>query len=170
MLEPYGPGGGSAGCRATVAAATAAGILVDDGWERRFFFPIRDAVREIGAGLGLLAWLRSRGLVSVRERVWGCVGAGGGRRALGVVCGSVSISESESPSFSSPHNVGGTFLSAPHSPIWAGRTGVGDHVSGLELMGSGELPRSCGLPDIFWREVGIWVLSPSVSGVGPQRS
>ena len=60
--------------------------------------------------------------------------------------------------------------SAAHCPIWAGRTGVGDHVSGLELMRSGELPRSCGLPDIVWREVGVWVLSPSISGAGPQIS
>ena len=68
--------------------------------------------------------------------------------------GSASISESESPSFSSPHTADRMFVSAPHSLIWAGQTGVGDHVSGLELMGSGELPQSCGLPDIFWREVG----------------
>jgi len=55
ILEPCGPTGGRGGCKAAVAAAAAAGRLVDDGWEGRFFFPTRDAVLEIGAELGLLA-------------------------------------------------------------------------------------------------------------------
>ena len=168
-LAAYSAGVGRPLERAAEAAAAAAGTLVDDGRGGRFFFPTRDAVREMGAGVGLLAWLRSSGFVRVREAVGTCIWGGGGR-ALGVMWGSASISESESPSFSSPQSAGGTFLSAPHSPIWGGRTGVGDHVSGLELMGSGELPRSCGLPDIFWREAGTLVLSPSVPGAGPQIS
>jgi len=125
--------------------------------ERRPFLPIRDAVLEVGTGVGLLAWLQSRGLVRVQGSIWGCLGGGGGRRAWGVVWGSASISKSESISFSSPQSLGGTFWSAPHCPIWAGRTGVGDHVSGFELMGSGELPRSCGLLDIPARFVGTQV-------------
>jgi len=96
-----------------------------------------------------------------------CIGGGGGW-ALGVVWGCVSISESESPS--RPQDVCGTFASAAHSPGGAGRIGVGDHVKGFELMGSEELPQSCGLPDIFWRGVSTLVLSPSISGAGPQIS
>ena len=151
------------GKRAATAAPPAAARLVDEGRDGQFFLPIRDPVLDVGTGVGLLAWLRSRGLVRVRDRVWDCIGGGAGRRALGVVWGSDSISESESPSFSNPHNAGGTFLSAPHSLIWAGRTGVGDHVSGFELMGSRELPRSCGLPDIPARFVGTQVFSQRVS-------
>jgi len=93
MLGPCGPGGAKSGGRAAVAAAAEA--VVEDGREGRFFFPIRDAVREIGAGVGLLACLRLRGLVRLREAVWTCIGGGGGR-ALGVVWGSASILESES--------------------------------------------------------------------------
>jgi len=130
---------------------------VDQGQEGRPFLPIRDTVVEVGTGVGLLAWLRFRGLVKVQDRVWGCVGGDGGRRASEVVWGSVSISESDSISFSSPQSLGRTFWSAPHWPIWAGRTGVSDHVSCLELMGSGELPQSCGLPDIPARFVGTQV-------------
>jgi len=55
ILEPCRPGGGRSGSRATVAAAAAAGRLVDDGREGRFFFPTRDAVLKIEAGVGLLA-------------------------------------------------------------------------------------------------------------------
>ena len=168
-LAAYSAGVGRPLERAAEAAAAAAGTLVDDGREGRFFFPTRDAVREMGAGVGLLAWLRSSGFVREREAVGTCIGGGGGR-ALGVMWGSASISESESSFPSSPQSAGGTFLSAPHSPIWGGRTGMGDHVSGLELMGSGELPGFCGLPDIFWREVGALVLQPSVPGARPQIS
>jgi len=167
VLEPCGPGGGRGACRAAEAAAAAAGTLVDDGQEGRFFFPTRDAVREMGAGVGLLVWLRSRGLFRVREVVGTCIEGGGGR-ALGVVWGCVSISESKSPS--RPQDVCGTFASAAHSPGGAGRIGVGDHVKGFELMGSGEFLRSCGLPGIFWQVVGTLVLSPSISGTGPQIS
>jgi len=74
MLEPCGPGGGSREGRTTVAAT--ADRVVDDGREGQFFFPIRDAMNEMGAGLGLLAWLRSRGLVRVWEAVWTCIGGG----------------------------------------------------------------------------------------------
>jgi len=167
MLEPCGPGGGSGACRAAEAAAAAAGTLVDDRREGRFIFPTWDAVREMGAGVGLLVWLRSRGLFRVREVVGTCIGGGGGR-ALGVLWGCASISESESPS--RPQDACGTLASAAHSPGGAGRIGVGDHVKGFELMGSGELLRSCRLPDIFWRGVGTLVLSPSISGAGPQIS
>jgi len=167
MLEPCGPGGGRGACRAAKAAAAAAGTLVDDGREGRFFFPTRDAVREMGAGVRLLAWLRSSWFVRVWEAVGTCLEGGRGR-ALGVVWGSASISESGSPS--GPQDACGTFASAAHSPGGAGRIGVGDHVKGFELMGSGELPRSCGLPDIFWREVGTQVSSPSVSGTEPPMS
>ena len=55
MLEPWGLGGGRGSCRAAVAAA--AETLVEDGREGRFFCPIQDTVREMGAGVGLLAWL-----------------------------------------------------------------------------------------------------------------
>jgi len=55
MLEPCGPGGGRGGCNTAVAAAAAARTFVDDGREGRFFFPIRDAVLNIGAGVRLLA-------------------------------------------------------------------------------------------------------------------
>ena len=89
---------------------------------------------------------------------------------MGVVSGSASISESKCVSFSSPHSLGGTFWSAPHCPIWAGQTGVGDHVSGLELMGSGELPRSCGLPDIPARDLGTQIFLRRVLWAGPQIS
>jgi len=166
MLELCGPGGGKGACRAAEAAAAAAGTLVDDGWEGQFFFPTRDAVREIGAGVGLLAWLRSSEFVRAREAVGACVGVGGGR-PLGVVWGSVSISESESVSFSSPHSLSRTFWSAPYCPIWAGRNGVADHVSGFELIGSGELLRSCGLPDIPARNLGAQIFLQQVfSGRG----
>ena len=47
---------------------------------------------------------------------------------------------------------------------------MGDHVNGFELMGSGELPRSCGLPDIFLARNGYLVLSPNISGTGPRIS
>jgi len=57
ILEPCGPSGGSGSCRAAVAEAAAASKLVDDAREGRFFFPIRDAVLEMGARVGLLAWL-----------------------------------------------------------------------------------------------------------------
>jgi len=97
------------GNRAPTAAPASAGTFVDEGREERPVLPIRDAVLEVGTGIGLLAWLRSRGLVRVRDRVWGCVGGGGGRRALVVVWGSASISESESISFSSRDSLGGTF-------------------------------------------------------------
>jgi len=64
--------------------AAAAETVVDEGREGRLFLPIREAVLEIGVGVGPLAWLQSRGFVRVRERVWGCIG-GGGVGALGVV-------------------------------------------------------------------------------------
>jgi len=154
MLEPCGPAGERGPCRAAEAAAAAAGTLVDDGREGRFFFPSWDAVREMGAGVGLLAWLRSRGFVRVREAVGTCIGGGGGR-AFGVVWGWASILESES--LSGPHDACGTFESAAHCPIWAGRTGVGDHFSGFELSGSEGPPKVGVLPDISRREVSTWV-------------
>jgi len=157
MLEPRGPGGergGWCGCRAAAAAAAVAGTLVDDGREGQFFFPTRDAILEMGAGVGLLAWLRSSGLVMVREAVGTCIGGGGGR-ALGVVWGSASISESDSPS--SHQDACGTFVSAAHSPGGAGRIGVGDHVNGFEFVGSEGPPEVGVLPDISWREVGTEV-------------
>ena len=177
VLEPCGPGGGRGGCccsRAHALAAYSAGVgrpleraavaataetVVDEVWERRLFLPIRDAVLAMGVGVGLLAWLRSRGFVRVREAVGTCIGGGGGR-PLGVVWGSASISESESPA--GPQGARGTFGSASHCPIWAGRTGVGDHISGFELSGSEGPPEVGVLPDIFWREVGTQVWSPSV--------
>jgi len=167
MLEPCGPGGGRGGSSASVAAAAAAGTLVEEGREGRPFLPILDAALEMGAGVGLLAWLRSRGLVRVREAVGTCIGGGGGQ-ALGVVWGSASISESDPPS--GPQDAWGTFASAAHSPGGAGRIGVGDHVNGFELSGSKGPPEVGVLPDIFWREVGTQVSSPSVSGMGPQVS
>ena len=86
--------------------------------------------------------------MKLREVVGTAIGGGGGR-ALGVVWGWASISESES--FSRPPQVclHAPWSSGAHSPGGAGRIGVGDHVNGFELMGSGELPWSCGLPDIF---------------------
>jgi len=149
MLEPFGSGRGRRGCRAAVAAV--AETVVDEGWEGRGSLPTLEAVREIGVGVGLLAWLQSKGFVRVQERVWGCIRGGGGR-ALGVVWGSASISESESPS--SPQGTVLTLESAAHCPIWAERTGVGDHVSGFELLGSEGPPEVGVLPDIFWREMG----------------
>jgi len=95
--------------------------------------------------VGLLAWLRSKGFSRVREAVWTCIGGGGGR-ALGVVWGSASISESDS--LSSPQDACETFESAAHSPGGAGRIGVGDHVTGFELSGSKGLPAVVWLPDI----------------------
>jgi len=154
MLEPCRPGGGRGGwcsCRAAAAAAAAAGTLVDDVREGRFFFPTQDAVLEMGAGVGLLAWLRSSGLVMVLEAVGTCIGGGGGR-ALGVVWGSASISESDS--LSSLQNACGTFASVAHSPGGAGRIGMGDHVNGFEFSRSEEPPEVGVLPDIFGREVG----------------
>jgi len=139
--------------------AAAAETLVEEGQEGRVFFPIRDAVLETGAGVGLLAWLWSKGFARVWERVWGCIGGGRGR-ALGVVWGSASILESESPS--SPQGACGTFESASHCPIWAGRTGVGDHVSGFELSGSEGPPEVSVLPDISWREGGARVFCTEV--------
>ena len=149
LLGTCGPGGGGGGSSATVAAAAAAGTLVEEGRERRLFLPILDATLEMGAGVGLLAWMRSKGFVRVREAVSTCIGGGGGR-AFGVVWRCASISESESPL--SPHDACGTFESAAHCPIWAGRTGVCDHVSGFELSRS-EGPHEVGvLADIFWQE------------------
>ena len=94
--------------------AAAGEALVANKQEGWFFFQIRDAVPEIGTGIGLLAWLRSRELVRVWEAVWTCIGGGEGR-ALEVVWDSVSISESELPS--NPQDACGTFASAPHWPI-----------------------------------------------------
>jgi len=65
MLEPCAQDGGRGACRAAVAAAAAAGTLLDNGREGRFFFLIRDTVRKMGAGMGLLAWLWSGELVRV---------------------------------------------------------------------------------------------------------
>jgi len=133
------------GKRAATAAPPAAARLVDKGRDERFFLPIREAVLDVGTGVGLLAWLRSKGFARVREVVWTCIGGGGGR-ALGVVWGSASISESDSPS--SPQDACGTFVSAAHSPGGAGRIGVGDHMNGFELSGSEGLPGAGWLPDI----------------------
>jgi len=85
--------------------------------------------------------------VRVQDRVSGYIGGGRGQ-VLGVVWGSVSISESELPS--SPQGAHGTFESASYCPIWAGLTGLGDHVSGSELSGSERLPEVGVLPDISW--------------------
>ena len=174
ILEPCGPGRGRGGCccsRADALAAYLAGVgrpleraavvataetVVDEGREGRLFLPTRDAVLAMGAGVGLLAWLRSSGFVRVREAVWTCIG-GGGEQAFGVVWGSVSISESESPS--SPQGARETFESASYCPIWAGRTGVGDHVSDFELSGSEGPPELGVLPDISWGESwAFWLL------------
>ena len=125
--------------------AATAETLVEDGREGQPFFPIQDAVREMGAGVGLLARLRSRGLVRVREAVWTSIGGGRGQ-ALGVVWGSASISESESPS--SPQGTRGMFESASHCAIWAGQTSVGDYVTGFELWGSEGPPAVGWLYDI----------------------
>jgi len=169
VLDPYGPGGGRGGCccsRADALTVYSAGVgrpleraavaavaetVVEEGREGRLFLPIRDAALAIGAGVGLLAWLWFRGFARVRERVGTCIGGGGGR-ALGVVWGSASILESDSPS--SPQVACGTFASAAHSPGGAGRIGVGDHVKGFELSGSEGPPEVGVLPDIFWREAG----------------
>jgi len=67
MLEPYGPDRGRRGERAAVAAA--AETVVDEGREGCLFLPILEAVLEMGARVGLLGWLRSRGFVRVRDRV-----------------------------------------------------------------------------------------------------
>ena len=81
------------------------------------------------------------------EVVWTCI-AGGGGCTLGVVWwGSASISESESPS--SPQSSYVMFESAPHCPIWAGRPGVGDHVSDFECSGSDRPTAVIWLPDIL---------------------
>ena len=108
--------------------------------------PIREAVLDVGTGVGLFAWLRSKGFVRVREAVWTCIGGGGGQ-ALGVVWGSASIWESDSPS--SPQDACGTFGSAVHSPGGDGWIGVGDHVKGFELSGSEGPPAVVWLPDIL---------------------
>jgi len=134
------------GNRAATTAPTAAGTLVDKGHDWRPFFLIRDAVLDIGTGVGLLAWLRSRGLVRVRAVVSTCIGRGGGR-ALGVVWGSASISESHSPL--SPQDACGTFESAAYSPGRDGQTGVGNQVNGFELSGSEGPPAVVWLPDIL---------------------
>jgi len=68
--------------RATVAAT--AETVVEERQEGRGFLPIQDPVLEMGAGVRLLAWLRSRRFVRVWERVWSCIGGGGGQ-ALEVV-------------------------------------------------------------------------------------
>ena len=177
MLEPCGPGWGRGGCccsRAAALASYSAGVgrplesaavpttaetVVDEGREGRLFLPIRDAVLAMGAGVGLLAWLRSRGFVRVREAVGTCIGGGGGR-PLGVVWVSVSISDSESPS--SPQDACGTFESGAHSPGGAGRISVGDHVNGFELSWSEGPPEVGVIPHIFWREVDTQLSSPSV--------
>ena len=160
LLEPCGLGRGRDGSSATVAAAAAASTLVEEGRDGQVFLAILDTALEMGTGVGLLAWLRSWGSVRVREAVGTCIGGGRGR-AFGMLWDFTSISESESSS--SPHNACGMFDSAAHCPIWAGRTGVGDHVSGFEPMGSGELPRSCELPDILARFLGTQVFSQLVS-------
>jgi len=64
------------GNRAATAASAAAGTFMDEGQQRRPFLPIRDAVLDVGTGVGLLAWLQSRGLVRVWNRVWGCIEVG----------------------------------------------------------------------------------------------
>jgi len=139
------------GKSAATAAPPAAARLVDEGRSGRFFLPIRDAVLDVGTGVGLLAWLRSKGFVRVREAFWTCIGGGGGR-ALGVVWGSASISESDS--LSSPQDACGMFESAAHSPGSAGRIGVGDHVTGFELSGSEGPPAVVWLPDISLAQSG----------------
>jgi len=154
--------GSQSGNWAATAALAAVGTFIDERWEGRPFLPIQDAVFRVGTGIGLVTWLQSRGLVRVRDRVCGCVGGGGGEWDLGVVLGLAPISESVSTSFSSPYSLGRMFWSAPQCPIWAGRTSIGDHVSGLKLMGSGELSGSCGLPDIPARIVGTQVFSLGV--------
>ena len=164
-LAAYSAGVGRPLERAAVAAT--AETVVDEGRDGRLFLPIRDAVLAMGVGVGLLAWLRSRGFVRVREAVGTCIDGGEGQ-ALGVVWVSVSISDSESPS--SPQDACGTFESAAYSPGGAGRIGVGDYVKGFELSGSEGPPEVGVWPDIFWRDVGTQVSSSSVSGTGPQIS
>jgi len=83
----------------------------------------------------------------VRKAVGTCIGGGEGR-AFGVVWGSASISESESAS--SPQGAVLTLESAAHCPIWAGQTGVGDHIGGFELSGSEGPPKVGVLPDVSW--------------------
>ena len=87
----------------------------------------------------------------VREAVWTCIGGGGGR-ALGVMWGSASISESDSPS--SPQDACVTFESAAHSPSGAGRIGVGDHLNSFELLGLEGSPAVIWLPDISLAQSG----------------
>jgi len=43
--------------RAALAAATAAGTLVNDGQDGQFFWPTLKTVLKMGVGVGLLAWL-----------------------------------------------------------------------------------------------------------------
>ena len=87
----------------------------------------------------------------MREAVGTCIGRAVGR-AFGVVWASASISESESPL--SPQSAIWTLESAAHCLIWAGRTGVDDHISGFKLSGSEGPPKVGVLPDIFRREMG----------------
>jgi len=76
MLELCGLGGGRGGCRATMA--TIAETVVDEGREGQLFLPTLEGVLEMGPGVGLLAWLRSRGFVRVQEAVGTCIGGGVG--------------------------------------------------------------------------------------------
>jgi len=69
-----------------------------------------------------------------------------------VVWGSASISESEMSS--NPQDACGTFELAPYWPIWAGQAGVGMHVTGTELSGSGAPPGVGWLPDILLARLG----------------
>jgi len=154
ILEPCRPGGGRGSCRAALAAA--AETVVDEGQEGQLFLPILEAVLELGAGIGLLAWLQSRWFVRVREAVGTCIGGGRGR-AFVVMWGSASILKSKSSS--SPQDACGILELAPYWPIWAGRAGVGDHGTGIELSGSEGPPGVGWLPDILLARLGCACIS-----------
>jgi len=79
LLGTCGPGRGRGGSSAAVAAATAAGTLVEEGQDGQLFLPILDVALEMGARVGVLASLRSRGFVRMQEAVGTCIGGGGGR-------------------------------------------------------------------------------------------
>ena len=57
--------------------AAAVETVVDKGRKGQLFLAILEAVLGMGAGVGLLAWLQSRGFVRVQEAIGTCIGCGG---------------------------------------------------------------------------------------------